>query len=244
MGGERLAGESRDNNFLYRSMTLVMAATLLSRVLGFGREIAIAYRFGATIETDAYLVAILLPTILFYAFSDALRNTFITVFASFKKDESAPFFVNTLVLYASAALLAVVFLGVIFAPQVVFLLAPGFKGESFELTVKLTRILVPGIFFMGLAGVATGFLHSHHRFLIPALVMSPQPYHHRQCLFLGRNYRFRAGAEPSQWLRSFLSDFRVCRVPFFSARLLSSSRSAKDLYPASGHPSFQRGAGN
>ncbi|MDO9535196.1 MAG: murein biosynthesis integral membrane protein MurJ [Bacillota bacterium] len=158
---------------LYKSMTLVALAAVLSRVLGFFREMAIAYRFGATMETDAYLVAILLPTILFYAFSDALKNTFITVFTSFKKEESAASFVNTLALYLAAVLFILVVLAVIFAPQVVYLLAPGFKGEVFTLTVGLTRILVPGIFFMGLAGLATGFLHSHHRFFIPALVNVP-----------------------------------------------------------------------
>lgn len=164
---------SEERQGLFKSMTLVALAAVLSRVLGFFREMAIAYRFGATMETDAYLVAILLPTILFYAFSDALKNTFITVFTSFKKEENAASFVNTLALYLAAILFVLVVLAVIFAPGLVFLLAPGFKGEAFRLAVELTRILAPGIFFMGLAGLATGFLHSHHRFLIPALVNVP-----------------------------------------------------------------------
>jgi len=167
------APESRQGASLLRSMTLVMLAALLSRILGFFREMAIAYRFGATMESDAYLVAVLLPTILFYAFSDALKNTFITVFAPYKKEESAAAFVNTLAFYLAAALLILVLLGVIFTPQLVFLLAPGFRGEALRLAVRLTRILVPGIFFMGLAGLATGFLHSHHRFFVPALVSAP-----------------------------------------------------------------------
>jgi len=213
-----LAEGSRNNNFLYKSMSLVMLATLLSRVLGFFREISIAYRFGATVETDAYLVAILLPTILFYAFSDALKNTFITVFANYKKDESVPYFVNTLTLYAAAALLVIVLLGICFAPQVVFLLAPGFKGEAFDLTVRLTRILIPGIFFMGLSGLATGFLHSHQRFLIPALVNVP---HNLiiigSALFLGVRYGIvglAAGNLPAVASQLFIQVPAVCRVPF------------------------------
>ncbi len=174
---------------IFKSMTLVMLATMLSRVLGFFREMAIAYRFGATMETDAYLVAILLPTILFYAFSDALKNTFITVFASLRKDESAPYFFNPLALYLLLALLAIVLLGIIFAPALVFVLAPGFRGDVFDLTVGLMRILIPGILFMGLAGLATGFLHSHHRFFIPAMVNVP---HNAiiilSAIFLGLNY--------------------------------------------------------
>ena len=209
---------SRDNTFLYRSMTLVMLATLFSRVLGFLREVSIAYRFGTTMETDAYLVAILLPTILFYAFSDALRNTFITVFAFFKKDESASSFINSLIFYACAILLLVVLLGIVFAPQVVFLLAPGFKGEAFSLTVKLTRILVPGVFFMGLAGLAAGFLNSYQRFLIPAMVNVP---HNLivigSALFLGVRYGITGLAVGS--LLAVASQLliqipAVCRVPF------------------------------
>lgn len=154
-------------------MLMVMLATLLSRSLGFIREVAVAYRFGASLEADAYLVAVLLPTILFYSFSDALKSTFITVFASFKGERDAPLFLNTLTLSVAVVLVALVLLGLLFAPQLVFVLAPGFKGEVFELTVRLTRILLPGIFFMGLAGVAIGFLHSHSKFLIPALINVP-----------------------------------------------------------------------
>jgi len=158
---------------LVKSMSLVMLATLASRVLGFFREVAVAYRFGTTVEADAYLVAILLPTILFYSFSDALKSTFITVFAPYKDSEDAHQFVNTLAFYTLAALLVLVLLGFLLAPQLVFILAPGFAGETFQLTVELTRILIPGIFFIGLSGLATGFLHSHQRFIVPALVNVP-----------------------------------------------------------------------
>lgn len=159
--------------FMVKSMSFVMLATLLSRVLGFFREMAVAYRFGTTMEADAYLVAILLPTILFYSFSDALKSTFITVFAPFREHKDTHQFFNALALYTAAALLVLVLLGFLLAPQVVFILAPGFSGEAFDLTVQLTRVLIPGIFFIGLSGLATGFLHSHQRFIVPALVNVP-----------------------------------------------------------------------
>jgi putative peptidoglycan lipid II flippase len=234
-GGKRLREGNGDNTFLYRSMTLVMLATLLSRALGFLREVAIAYRFGTSMETDAYLVAILLPTILFYAFSDALRNTFITVFASFRKDKSAPLFLNTFTLYISTVLALFVLLGVIFAPQVVFLLAPGFGGETLDLAIRLTRILLPGIFFMGLAGIATGFLHSHQRFLIPALVNVP---HNLiiicSALFLGAGYGISGLAVGS--LLAVASQFFIqvpslCRVPFpFRPGLAPGHAGLKKIY--------------
>ncbi len=162
-----------NRGLLVKSMTMVMLATLASRVLGFFREVAVAYRFGATTEADAYLVAILLPTILFYSFSDALKSTFITVFAPFKGGQDEHHFVNTLAFYTIGVLLILALLGYLLAPQLVFLLAPGFTGETFQLTVELTRILIPGVFFIGLSGLATGFLHSHQRFIVPALVNVP-----------------------------------------------------------------------
>jgi len=162
-----------NSSYAVKSMTAVMVATLLSRVLGFFREMAVAYRFGATMEADAYLVAVLVPTFLFLAFGDALKSTFITVFTPLKNREDAPQFLNTLFLYVGGALLLLSLLGVIFAPQLVFILAPGFEGETFELTVELMRILAPGIFFVGLSGLAMGFLHSHQRFLSPSLKNVP-----------------------------------------------------------------------
>lgn len=165
--------EEQRTGFLFRSMSLVMIAALLSRFLGFLREMAIAYRFGVSMETDAYLVAMLLPTVLFYAFSDALKNTFISIFTSIKSEKEAPLFLNTLTFYLAAGLLLFSLLGVFLAPQIVLVLAPGLAGEAGRLAVELTRILLPGIFFMGLAGLATGFLNSHHRFFVPALVNVP-----------------------------------------------------------------------
>ncbi len=181
---------------LVKSMSLVMLATLASRVLGFFREVAVAYRFGTSAEADAYLVAILLPTILFYSFSDALKSTFITVFAPYKGSENAHHFVNTLTFYTMMVLLALAIIGFLLAPQLVFILAPGFKGETFELAVELTRILIPGIFFIGLSGLATGFLHSHQRFIVPALVNTP---HNIIVIFSALYLGFYYGVEGLAW---------------------------------------------
>jgi putative peptidoglycan lipid II flippase len=210
--------KEQNSLFFIRSVSMIMLATILSRVLGFFREMAIAYRFGTTMEADAYLVAVLLPTILFYSFSDALKSTFITVFAPYKGDEDAPFFLNSLTFFVAIALLVLVVLGIIFAPQLVFLLAPGFKGEIFTLTVRLMRIMLPGIFFVGLAGLASGFLNSYQRFLIPALVNVP---HNLiiilSALYLGLHY----GVTGLAWgsLLAIVSQLVIqlpslCRVPF------------------------------
>lgn len=150
-----------------------MLLNVLSRVLGFLREAAVAFSFGATASTDAYLIAMLIPSILFKAAHDAVRSAFIPVFGQYKSgDEGIPL-VNTSALALAAILLAAAVGGVIFAPALVRVIAPGFTGETFALSVTLTRILLPAIVFLGLSSLATGYLHSYHSFLAPSLTGVP-----------------------------------------------------------------------
>ena len=62
---------------------------------------------------------------------------------------------------------------VIFAPVLVRLVAPGFQGETYQITVIMSRILLPGLFFMGLSGLSSGILHTKKNFIVPALPAYP-----------------------------------------------------------------------
>lgn len=153
---------------------IVTVLLVLSRLLGFLRETAIAYRFGTTYLTDAYFVAAMIPQILFVAFNDAVKTAFIPVYGEYHRQKgdgdalaSTAFVVLGFILFLLSVML------VIFAPQVVRLVAPGFSGETYELAVKMSRILLPGLVFMGLSGLATGLLHTKKNFFIPAITAFP-----------------------------------------------------------------------
>jgi putative peptidoglycan lipid II flippase len=157
---------------LFIQATLLIAVlNFLSRVLGLGREIAIAHQFGATFATDAYLVALTIPSILFMVFSQALATVVVPVFTEYKaRGETAEAWrvaaavVNLLLL----VLAAVTVTGLALAPVLVRLIAPGFDGAVLELAVTLTRIMFPLLVFSGLATVFNGFLNANNIFGIPA----------------------------------------------------------------------------
>ncbi len=162
-----------------QSALIIIFFTLSSKVLGFIREILIAARFGSSMETDSYFVAITATGLIIGLVSSALASTFIPVISEVEakegktgKLEHTNNMINV-VLVVSAILLI---LGWIASPAIVRIIARGFEGEQFELTVKLNRIAMPMILFSGIGGIFTGFLHSENRFAPPSALGFPRNF--------------------------------------------------------------------
>ncbi|MCR3923327.1 MAG: murein biosynthesis integral membrane protein MurJ, partial [Firmicutes bacterium] len=158
---------------LIKSAGMVTILLVISRLLGFVRESAIAYRFGTTAETDAYVMATTVPLILFLAFNDAVKTTFIPVYGEYHRKEEGNTFALTVFFILGTVLLLLSVLLVVAAPLVVQLLAPGFTPEKKEITIVLARIMLPGLLFMGLSGLSSGILHIKKNFFIPAITAYP-----------------------------------------------------------------------
>ena len=156
-----------------RAATIVMAAILVSRILGFVRERAIAEVFGRTAATDAFFAAFALPDLMYQLLvGGALSSAFIPVFTQYlaKDQEKEAWYVASIFLNATfLLLLALMILGVIFAPVLAPLVGVGFTGEHRELLILLMRVTFPAVFFTALAGLCMGVLHSYKIFLQPAL---------------------------------------------------------------------------
>jgi len=160
-----------------RSAGIISLAVMASRVLGLVREMVFAYFFGASrsFANDAYVIAFRIPNLLRDLFAEgALSSAFVTVFSDYlvTKDEREAFRLSNLVATTLIVLLGVlVILGIIFAPQVVTLIARGLQNdrEKFELTVRLTRIMMPFILVVALAAQAMGVLNARDRFGVPAM---------------------------------------------------------------------------
>lgn len=161
------------NRTIMKWAGIVTVLLVGSRILGFLRETAIAYQFGASAETDAYLIAVMLPQILFFAFNDALKTAFIPIYGEYHRQDEGNSFAYTIYVLLSAILLVLSILLVITAPWIVSLIAPGFSGETYEITVTMSRILLPGLFFMGVSGLSSGILHTKKNFVIPAVPAYP-----------------------------------------------------------------------
>ena len=153
----------------------VGAATLLSRILGFIRDVVVAWFFGAGLAADAFFMAFTIPNLLRRLFAEgSLTISFVPVFTEclFKRGREEAFrLARSAWWLLTLVLAAVALLGVLFAPLIVKLIAGGFLSspEKFDLTVLLTRIMFPYIFFISLVALAMGILNALGHFAAPAL---------------------------------------------------------------------------
>uniref|UniRef100_A0A832I1Q2 Probable lipid II flippase MurJ n=1 Tax=Eiseniibacteriota bacterium TaxID=2212470 RepID=A0A832I1Q2_UNCEI len=153
----------------------VGAATMVSRVLGLVREQVMATLFGAGLATDAFNVAFRIPNLLRDLFAEgAMSSAFVPTFTAVREregDAAAWAFGRQLMAALVVVLAALCGAGWVFAPALVRLFAPGFADVpgKLELTVLLTRVMLPFLPAVALAAAAMGMLHAHGRFGVPAL---------------------------------------------------------------------------
>ncbi|MBF0461968.1 MAG: murein biosynthesis integral membrane protein MurJ [Magnetococcales bacterium] len=160
---------------LMRAMGTISLCTLLSRIMGFVRDMVLAHSFGAGMGADAFFVAFKLPNFLRRLFAEGAFNTaFIPVFSDYmaKGDlESTREAAQAVFTALTTILLLVVALGQLFMPFVVYIAAPGFidQPEKFQLTIELTRVTFPYILFISLVALSSGILNSFQQFALPAV---------------------------------------------------------------------------
>ncbi|UVE18487.1 murein biosynthesis integral membrane protein MurJ [Pseudomonas sp. LS44] len=161
---------------LLKTLAAVSSMTMLSRVLGFVRDTIVARIFGAGMATDAFFVAFKLPNLLRRIFAEgAFSQAFVPILAEYKSQQGEEA-TRTFIAYISGLLtliLAVVtLLGILAAPWVIWVTAPGFTAspEKFELTTSLLRVTFPYIFLISLASLAGAILNTWNRFSVPAFV--------------------------------------------------------------------------
>ena len=158
-----------------RAAGMVGGATLFSRILGFVRDAVIAGFFGAGPATDAFLVAFRIPNLLRRLFAEgtvsmALVPVLTDLMRRHGRRETLRLAQSALQVGA-AALAALTVLGLVGAPALVTVLAPGFarSAEIFGLAVDLARIMMPYVLCIGLVAVAMGVLNTLGHFAAPAL---------------------------------------------------------------------------
>ncbi len=160
-------------NFL-KTFFSVSGFTLLSRVTGLIRELLVAKAFGASGLTDAFFVAFRIPNLLRRLFAEgAFSQAFVPILAEYSssKDKAETKQLIDKVATALAwTLILVCVLGIVFSNYVVYAIATGLDGnaEIFEVSVLMTQIMFPYIFFMSMVALAGGILNTNREFRIPA----------------------------------------------------------------------------
>lgn len=161
---------------LFKSLSTVGVYTLMSRILGFVRDVVLGHMFGAGAGTDAFFVAFKIPNFLRRLFAEgAFATAFVPVLTEYKTQRSydeLKAFVDHVAGALALVLLAVSLVGVIAAPLVVSLFAFGwyFDGQEGQLglAAEMLRLTFPYLFFISLTAFAGGILNAHGRFAVPA----------------------------------------------------------------------------
>jgi putative peptidoglycan lipid II flippase len=169
------------NKKLLKSSLIVASMTMLSRILGFTRDVVFAREFGASASMDAFLIAFKIPNFMRRLFAEgAFNQAFVPTLSEYKetRDKNA---VKDLIAHVAGTLGGILFVisivGIVIAPLLVMLFAPGYilnnaelidQTSRYDLTVSLLRITFPYILFISLVAFAGGILNTYQKFAIPA----------------------------------------------------------------------------
>ena len=160
---------------LLRSTAVVGSFTLLSRILGFVRDVVIARLFGAGAGTDAFFVAFKIPNFLRRLFAEgAFSQAFVPVLSEYKSlrtQAEVRLLIGAVSGTLGSILLLITMLAMLGAVPLVTVFAPGFVGDEakFALTAEMLRLTFPYLLFISLTALCGGVLNSYGRFAIPAV---------------------------------------------------------------------------
>ena len=172
---------------LLKSTFVIGLMTLVSRISGLIRDNIFAQVLGSQMVADVFFVAFRIPNFFRRLFGEgAFSAAFVPVFAEYDVNHSAEDGRRFLALVSGRLmiiLLLVTLVGVIFAPAMLRLIAPGFTRDpaAFSLAVDVTRIMFPYLFFISLVALSAGILNTRGRFAVPALT----PVILNICMILG-----------------------------------------------------------
>lgn len=155
----------------------LMIATLLAKILGFGRELVLGSAYGISSYTDAYVVAYNIPITAFAIIGTGLATTFIPIFNEVDKElgkNKANKFTSNVINIVLILCTIVAILGVVFTDELVKLFASGFNEETLSIAVEFTRITIMGVAFMGINQIMTSYLQIKGNFIVPGLISLPQ----------------------------------------------------------------------
>ena len=162
---------------LARATFGLMVATIIAKILGFGRELVLAAGYGTSIYSDAYVTAMNIPQVIFAIIGSTLATVLIPMYMevhSVEGEEKSLKFINNVFILVVIACIVLSILGFIFTEQIVNVFAVGYEGKALEVAINFTRITILGIVFTGLSYVMTSYLQIKNDFIMPGLSSVPK----------------------------------------------------------------------
>ncbi|MDD2680108.1 MAG: murein biosynthesis integral membrane protein MurJ [Candidatus Omnitrophica bacterium] len=166
--------QATTNRSVARSAGVIGLATLVSRLLGFLRDIVIARLFGVYIYAQAFVIAFRIPNLFRDLVGEGATNAaFVPVFSEYTSRHSKEEFwelANVVLNLLLIILMSITILGIIFSPVIVRFIAPGFisSPEKLAATIKLNRIIFPYVLLISLSAYSMGILNSLKNFAVSA----------------------------------------------------------------------------
>lgn len=159
-----------------KTALLLIILTIISKTIGFGREMILSYFYGASNISDAYLIALTIPETIFAFIGTGIGTGYIPLYSNIEKDQGtliADKFTNNIINLMLVISIFVVISGFFFVEPLVKLFAFGFQGETYELTVQFTKISLIGVFISSLTYIFSAYLQLKNNFYAPALMGIP-----------------------------------------------------------------------
>ena len=166
---------SEHGKTIVRNAAVVAGATLVSRILGFVRDVIVAFALGAGLFADAFFVAFRIPNLLRRLFGEgSLTMAFIPVYSRVMEEEgeeAAQAMARSAMIWLAVILCSITILAEILARPLTMAIAPGFikNIEQFQTTIDLVRICFPYVIFICGVALCMGILNARNHFLAPAL---------------------------------------------------------------------------
>lgn len=160
-----------------KATIVLMMATIIAKVLGFGRELVLASSYGASMYSDAYLTAMNIPLVLFTIIGTTLETVLIPMYFEVNSDlgeKKALNFTNNVFNIVIAICIVLAILGFVLTEPLVKVFAMGFEGQTLKVAIDFTRITIIGIVFTGLSYVMTAYLQIKNNFTVPGLISVPK----------------------------------------------------------------------
>lgn len=159
-----------------KTALMIMIVTVISKVFGFLRDLILSYFYGATGVSDAYLIAMTIPGVIFSFIGIGIINGFIPMYTNIENDEGTIYadrFTNNLTNITTLFTGIMFILGIVFTEPLVKIFASGFSGETLELAVLFSRITMGSIFFVALTYIFSGYLQIKESYVISSMTGLP-----------------------------------------------------------------------
>lgn len=162
-----------DGEQLKKTALLLMLITILSKLLGFGREVFISYYYGATNISDAYFISLTIPVVIFSFIGASVTTGYIPMYISISKEinEKESYRFTNILITIILLICTILVLGVqVFTEPIVKVFASGFQGDTLKLAILFTRVTILSIYFSGMIFILNAFLQIKNKFIVPALL--------------------------------------------------------------------------